>query len=241
MTDASDGFQNESSEPETSSDKNGEERQSSLETDGIHGDPDEISLGLRTNPDTDSGNSGTDSQDDEFAEWHWLEQIDACAHVGRRKIAQCDAKLIRHDWMRYDFLTEIQEPENEEASALGFDLFDRYGCLRREFYEHEEKQDTGVWGKELEQGDILLIGNITVDFLYRRNGAATEIVKAILDKTRRKSEHFFVFARAQFESKVYDPGAEGTHREKTNGEGFFRSPRWCQTASRASVCMRLRA
>ncbi|KAH7152819.1 hypothetical protein EDB81DRAFT_881777 [Dactylonectria macrodidyma] len=219
IADVSDGSQ------ETSSNESGDERQRSLGS--MNGDPDDVSLGFNSSPDTGSVGSETDgdinSQNDEFAEWRWLEQIDVCAHVGKKKVAHCDAKLIRRDWMRYDFLTEIQEPNNKEATKLGLDLFDRYGCLRREFYEHEVKLGTGAWNNELDQGDILLIGDITVDFLYRRNGFATKIIEALLDKTRRKSEHFFAFARPRFVSKLYHTGEERERIETTIGEQFFRS------------------
>ena len=80
---------------------------------------------------------------DAFAEWSWLEQIDSVATNGGTQIASCDAKLIRRDQIASKFWTEMAEPTSE-TSCLAFDLFDRYGCLNRQYYEHSFKRGSGA-------------------------------------------------------------------------------------------------
>lgn len=206
------------------SDENGDEGHDPLDADGICDEKNDELLGF----DSDSVDSENEycesdeddfgSQFDEFAEWEWLEQIDAFANVGTTQVAQCDAKLIRRGRIRNDFSNEIEEP-SEETSALGSDLFDRYGRLRREHYEHEIKKGTGIWDKELDRGDILLFGNITINPLWRRQGIAAKIVQAVLDETRRKSTKFFAFAQPSYAGPLDDVDEEEKARiEATIGE-----------------------
>lgn len=79
----------------------------------------------------------------------------------------------------------MEEP-TRETHDLAFDLFDRYGRLNTEFYEHDINKGTGVWGKELDRGDLLLFEEIRVDAAHRRRGIGAKLVNAILEKTRKK-------------------------------------------------------
>jgi len=108
--------------------------------------------------------------------------------------------LIRRDQMRESFWLEMEHP-TQETRDLTFELFDRYGRFNREYYEHEFRKGTGVWGNELDYGDLLLFEELEVDPEYRRLGLGTGIVKAILERTRKKvdeSEGFFALVRPGF-------------------------------------------
>ncbi|KAH7013298.1 hypothetical protein EDB80DRAFT_863261 [Ilyonectria destructans] len=188
---------------ETSTDENGDEGHDPLDADGIRDEQNDELLGSDSDS-VDSENEHCESDEDDF-------------------VAQCDAKLIRRGRIRNDFSNEIEEP-SEETSALGSDLFDRYGRLRREHYEHEIKKGTGIWGQELDRGDILLFGNISVNPSWRRQGIAAKIVQAVLDETRRKSTKFFAFAQPSYAGPLDDVDEEEKARiEATIGEQFFRS------------------
>lgn len=63
--------------------------------------------------------------------------------------------------MRESFWLELEEP-SAETSSLAFDLFDRYGRLNPEYYEHEFRKGSGVWGNELNHGDLLLFEELQV-------------------------------------------------------------------------------
>ncbi|KAI1401892.1 hypothetical protein F4819DRAFT_306770 [Hypoxylon fuscum] len=106
----------------------------------------------------------------------------------------CNGKLIRRDRMRPAFHQEIEDP-SEETSLMGFDLFDRYGRLKPEFKDHPIKKGSGIWGKELNYGDILLIEKIQVQKSHRRHGLGSKLVTAILEKTCNNTESFVAITR----------------------------------------------
>ncbi|RYC61568.1 hypothetical protein CHU98_g4642 [Xylaria longipes] len=127
-----------------------------------------------------------------FGEQRWFKQINGFANVGQSRVADCDAKLLRRDFTRSAFWTEMEEL-CEESSLLAFELFDRYGRLNREYGEHEIRKGSGVWGKELDHGDILMIENIHIEPLWRRQGVGAKLVSAVLDKAQHESRDFFAF------------------------------------------------
>ncbi|KAI7764617.1 hypothetical protein LZL87_003822 [Fusarium oxysporum] len=122
---------------------------------------------------------------DELAEFSWLEQIDTVATRDGTQIATCDAKLVRRNQISSAFWIQMEEP-SYKTSYLAFGMFSKYGRLNREFYEHSFKKGSGVWGPELDRGDILLLETISVTRQHCRAGLGTQIVEAILDKIRPK-------------------------------------------------------
>lgn len=164
----------------------------------------------------DLGGLWENESDDEFP---WFEEIDGLATLkqstdmptiscaGERQVGGCNAKLIRRGMIRESFWLEMEEP-TQETSDLAFDLFDRYGRLNPEVYEHDVNKGTGVWGKELDRGDLLLFEYVSVDIAHRRRGIGTKLVNAILEKTKKKvSERvgFFALVRPGFlRSEVSD-------------------------------------
>ncbi|KAH7158323.1 hypothetical protein DER46DRAFT_509405 [Fusarium sp. MPI-SDFR-AT-0072] len=142
-----------------------------------------------SNLDEEEGLTDDDCSDrsslDEFAEFPWLEQIDTVATRDGTQIATCDAKLVRRNQISSAFWIQMEEPSHK-TSYLAFDMFSKYGRLNREFYEHSFKKGSGVWGPELDRGDILLLETISVTRQHRRAGLGTQIVEAILDKIRPK-------------------------------------------------------
>ena len=111
------------------------------------------------------------SSDDLYAEFHWLKAIDGfVSHTSStsspRHIGRCHAKLIRRDKVSQDFHDAMEVP-SEETSGLTFDLFDRYARLKKELIEHPIKKGSGVWGKELNSGDILLIELLSIEKYFR--------------------------------------------------------------------------
>lgn len=125
-----------------------------------------------------------DSEDENRSEYDpdfgfkWLEPINVGAsstahldeHGKPKNVAYCEAKLIRRGQMRDDFHGQMERPSTE-TSKLAFDLFDRYGRLRPEFKAHSVIKGSGVWGQELDHGDMLLIEEVFVDKDHRRQGA----------------------------------------------------------------------
>lgn len=156
-----------------------------------------------TDGDTASEDSYEDDVDDDaFSDleelgdpFPWLEIIrakaiqestgTASAASGKPSIGSCGTKLIRRGQIRQAFWQNVEEPTQETAD-LAFTLFDRYGRFNPEYYEHDFRKGTGVWGKELDIGDILVIERIEVIQQWRRRGIATNLVNGILAKMEGK-------------------------------------------------------
>lgn len=140
--------------------------------------------------DDSNGDSDRSSIDEHFG-FEWLEQLNGAASIRdndeEHTIAFCRAKLIRRDMIRPTFWREMDEPD-AETSDLAFELFDRYGRLQQQYINHDVKKGTGVWGKELDHGDILLIEHVSVKQPWQRKGLATKLLTAVLDKARQKIE-----------------------------------------------------
>lgn len=79
---------------------------------------------------------------------------------------------------------------SEGTAGLSSDLFDRYGRLRKEFYEHDFRKGSGVWGSELGDGDFLLFASLQIDRNARRKKAGTRAVKEILEAECHSSYAF---------------------------------------------------
>lgn len=151
--------------------------------------------------DDDDWGGYSDGDDDDSQSYDdgvpWLEEIDgfvtlnpmedqpATSRRAENDIAECNAKLIRRNQMRESFWLEMEGPL-QETHNLAFDLFDRYGRLDPEFYEHDLRKGTGVWGNELDHGDILLFETLKVSAGYRQRRIGTKIVNAIMETTRKK-------------------------------------------------------
>ena len=154
-----------------------------------------------------------------FAEFEWLEQMDGRimltdpANQDRTQIAHCDAKLIRRGQIRNIFYHEMEEPSSE-TSQLAFDLFDRFGRLRKEFKEHEIKRGSGIWQDELDWGDLLLFESLTVEKPYRRRGLGRKLVHAMLERARPKSTRFFAIAFDAYLTSEVEKEADGLKDEE---------------------------
>lgn len=118
----------------------------------------------------DESDIGTCFEDDEFAEFEWLEVMDGSVSHTRgssdpaeyKVIGFCNGKLVRRAQIRDVFYSAMEEPSGGTC-LLAFDLFNRYGRLRPEFKKHPVRKGLGVWNEELDVGDILLIEYLKID------------------------------------------------------------------------------
>ena len=183
-----------------------------------------------------NGSEYNGSEYDEFAEFRWLEQMDGEVTLkernGSAQIGYCKCKLIRRARMRHVFYDEMEEPSCE-TSSLAFDIFDRYGRLRKEFKTHPIKRGTGLWQHELDNGDLLLFEELKIDKRYRRRGLGKRLVAAVLEKTCEKSESFFAIVepgylyrevRIEIKGSMSDEEKDVIYRQAFNaGTDFWRS------------------
>ncbi|KAB8257968.1 hypothetical protein BDV32DRAFT_139951 [Aspergillus pseudonomiae] len=140
------------------------------------------------------------SENDIFAEFEWLEQIDGLLidqdtfNSGEKQVGYCDGKLIRCEDIRANFRSAMEEP-TQETCFLSFDLLDRYGRLKPEFKYHPVKKGSGVWSAGLDDGDIFLIETLEIDKQYRQLGQVSRLVRAMLERVREKTRSFVAIAR----------------------------------------------
>lgn len=116
-----------------------------------------------------------ESDYDELAEWPWLKAVDVRCQVEGQEVGLCHGKVINRAPIRANFYTDIEEPTSDTAE-FGFDLFDRWGNLKTEYIQHPVKKGSGVWGKEFNEGRILLIEYINVKEEYRGKGYGKKLV-----------------------------------------------------------------
>ncbi|KAJ4348111.1 uncharacterized protein N0V89_009483 [Didymosphaeria variabile] len=185
----------------------------------------------------DEGTSDQASEDDEFAEFRWLEQMDGTVEVADPAnpnkplhVGYCNAKLIRRRRMQ-SFYSDLEQP-SQETSNLAFELFDRYGRLKKMFKEQIIKKGSGIWGDEFDHGDLLLLEYISIQEPYRRQGLGHRLVTAVLDETRGKSKSFFAVVAPGWLNAVVKTEARGKTEEETGeiqlrhqlaAERFYRS------------------
>lgn len=178
--------------------------------------------------DDSSGDSSDDmsfashsSENDIFAEFEWLEQIDGfiidqdAGNSGEKQVGYCDGKLIRREDIRAKFRSAMEKP-TEETCFLAFDLLDRHGRLKPEFKNHPVKKGSGVWSTGLD-GDIFLIEALEIDRQYRRLGQGSRLVKAMLERVREKTLGFVAIARPDLRSNEvpYEVNSRSAAGEKT--------------------------
>ncbi|KAH8163739.1 hypothetical protein CIB48_g4508 [Xylaria polymorpha] len=196
-----------------------------------HNDNVQITVSCRIGNDGfDAGDYSDDSDElllDILGPERWLERIDGFASVGQKRIAVCKVKLIRRQRIRHDFWVQMEEP-SEATSSLAFDIFDRYGRLDREYCEHEIRKGSGVWGDELDRGNLLLFEEIDVTPSWRRQAVATKIVNAILEKARAMPGRFFAFAAPGCLTRNLDYTDETSHsaliaKQEMISKRFWRS------------------
>ncbi|KAK5998616.1 hypothetical protein PT974_00997 [Cladobotryum mycophilum] len=132
-----------------------------------------------------------DSEDDTALSSGWLGAIDAFVeHTGPEGVSYisgiCNSSLIRRSEMSRKFHQKIF-CRSGAATKFGGQLFDRYGRLRDEFKHHPIQRGSGIWGDELDRGDILAIDKIIVLIPWRRQGIGRAIVRALLDGVRSET------------------------------------------------------
>lgn len=128
-------------------------------------------------------------------EFEWLEVIDGNvtyqrnSHSPVEHVGESEAFLIRRNRIADTFWDDMNDMELGTA-GLAFELFDRFGCLQSQFKEHPIKRGSGVWANELNDGDILLIEQLTVSPSCRRRGIGSMLAHANLELASKKSSKF---------------------------------------------------
>ena len=77
------------------------------------------------------------------------------------------------------------EELSSDAAALGFGIFNRWGCLKPEFLNHPIKKGTGVWGTELNEGRFVLIETLSIQENYQRKSYGKKLFEQVWAKAQK--------------------------------------------------------
>jgi hypothetical protein len=119
--------------------------------------------------------------DDEFTSWMSTIHVH-CSHNGK-VIGRGLGRYVKRDHIRSAFWRDTEEP-CQELSKVAFQLFDRYGRLKKEFKDHPIRKGTGVWGSELDLGSFFVIEDLQVDKEWHRKGVGKIIALFLIEKSR---------------------------------------------------------
>ena len=170
----------------------------------------------------DEDDYATNSNFDEYEEFDWFEALNGNIRLKQANntakqdsVGFCSSALIRRDRIRGEFYHAIEEP-TEESSAMGFALFDRYGRLKLAFKKHASKSGSGIWGDELDIGDIHLIDQVRIDESHRHKGLGKMLLEAILEKGISKSNprRYIAIARGAVLTSEIEHKCEGKSEEE---------------------------
>ncbi|KAH9486166.1 hypothetical protein JR316_0000230 [Psilocybe cubensis] len=87
----------------------------------------------------------------------------------------------RQHWLDYGDFMQIMEGENSDLRKLTHDVFNNSLELYPWLYDGTRRSGTGVWGEELNRGNILLIEIIRVDEKFIRKGVGSWLLKKFLN------------------------------------------------------------
>ncbi|RDW61397.1 hypothetical protein BP5796_11289 [Coleophoma crateriformis] len=127
---------------------------------------------------------------DDRAFQQWMQSICLhCLYQGEL-IGHAFGRHINRGMIRHDFYRVMEEP-CQDISDVAFEVFDRYGSLKKEFKDHSVRKASGAWSSELDEGNLLLIVTVSADKSWRRKCIAAFMVEAVMTraKGRRPSKY----------------------------------------------------
>jgi len=116
--------------------------------------------------------------------------------------AELTASYTDRDKIRAYFWCDMLD-ENDEFNTLVTSLFDRYGLLWPEYYNHPVLKGTGVWGEELGEGGIVVFEKLCV----KQPGSAADLIEGsikvinhALESLKSRYTNFIAFIRPEVTS-----------------------------------------
>lgn len=125
-------------------------------------------------------------EDEEFESW--MQTIHVSCSLEGEEVGRGYGKYVRRDRIASQFWQSMEEPSQDLAS-VAFEVFDRYGRLKKELAEHIFRKGTGCWGHELDTGSLFIIEHLCIDKLWRRKGLGKMMTKSIIKKARSGGRH----------------------------------------------------
>jgi hypothetical protein len=115
----------------------------------------------------------------------WLQTLHVeCIHNGK-VVGTAAGRFINRNRIRPNFYEDMESP-SQDMSDLAFEIFDRYGFLKKEIKEHPVRKGKGAWGDELDTGNLFQIEHISLNTQWRRQGLGSIMAKAIIRKAENR-------------------------------------------------------
>ncbi|KAG8528565.1 uncharacterized protein KY384_006737 [Bacidia gigantensis] len=131
-----------------------------------------------------------DSEDvhSEDLDYPWCKDVRVTATTKDAvQVGHCKGYLIDRARIRHHFYEEMDGPDHD-VKEFGVYMFDRFGNLKLDFYQHPVKRGTGAWGEEINKGRILLITSVFVKKEFRGQGHGKTMVQELWNKARATSK-----------------------------------------------------
>lgn len=139
-------------------------------------------------------------------------------HPGRGSMGICTGTLLKREVIRPMFhsmiATAYYTTDMEyELFDLVFSLFDRFGRFKPAFQSHPLKRGSGVWGRELDLGNIVILDSMVIHPCSTSGSElAADMLRWFIEQARTKPAHFLIVRPAklcfQWMEGVF---AEGIH------------------------------
>lgn len=176
---------------------------------------------VRAQPEASGPVPNTVPTNSAIPQYPWYEHLNVdvwfqSAHgAAPTKVGSLAASILRRDRIPGRFgesmslfvsdteVTDVDTAETEELT-LCFE-FDDLAHFPRSQLESIRTEGTGVWGAEINRGDIVIVENIFVDPFRWRQGIGRRLVQVLTDVLGYKSAYYTLLARPVFLSmKTFD-------------------------------------
>jgi GNAT superfamily N-acetyltransferase len=171
-------------------------------------------------------------QDDLPAFNKWMHTIIVKCRAEDTDIGTGIGRYVRRGFITPNFRRDMDRP-CQELSSIAYEIFDRYGRLRQEFKNHAVLKGTGVFGNELDDGDLFVVEYMFIQPEWRRKGLGTKIMETLTNKacTRGRSPSFTLVIPGWLRTDVGKRCDGKTEKEKRairdiaceNAIAFYRS------------------
>ncbi|KAI9725902.1 MAG: hypothetical protein M1828_002229 [Chrysothrix sp. TS-e1954] len=134
------------------------------------------------------GEQGVESQNDDEGEASIQDTIEDEdeSDPDPNEVGRAFGRLLHRRTITPEFWSSMEEP-SENTSRLAFKVFDRRGRLQGR-HKCGSRTGSGVWGAELDGGNMLLLERMEVSEQWRRRGIASNMFKIMFSRAEASIE-----------------------------------------------------
>ncbi|PVH81813.1 hypothetical protein DL98DRAFT_415916, partial [Cadophora sp. DSE1049] len=117
----------------------------------------------------------------------WLVEFKVEFVYKKRPIAFIKGTFLQRSLIKSNFQEAIKTVD-QTVSEIPTDIFDRYGRLKRQFKDHEVIKGTGIWGDELDHGDLFIVDIIYLNEEWADVDLGAGMIRHVLEVARHKKQ-----------------------------------------------------